>query len=309
MFRRTGVLLVAHGTVEDLADLPAFLAAIARGRTPAPSLVAEMRRRYEAIGGSPLLRITLQLAKRVGVATTLPVLVGMRFGDASLEDALREAVRVGLDRLIVVPLAPFSVPIYAAAVGAARDAVDGPRVDVVEPWGAHPGLVTAFAEDVSAALREAPDARVLLTAHSLPRRVIDAGDPYVEELRACATAVASRVGRPHELVFQSAGAGGGEWVGPLLDDVLARVAADGGRRVVISPIGFLSEHVETLYDLDIEAKGRAAALGLEFVRVPALGADPRLVGVVADLVARAIAPGPPPGSGGGNPVRISRAAD
>ncbi len=123
----TGVLLVAHGTVKDLADLPAFVARIRHGRPPPPGLIDELRHRYEAIGGSPLLRVTAEQSRALSARTGLPVLLGMRLWDPSVEDALREAARLGLTRLVLVPLAPFSVDVYAAA---ARRSLENVRAEL-----------------------------------------------------------------------------------------------------------------------------------------------------------------------------------
>lgn len=289
-----GVLLVAHGTVTRLDDLPEFLRRIRRGRPASPELVAELRHRYERIGGSPLLAHTEAQASALGRALGVPVFVGMRLWDPSLAEALRHAQQAGVRRLVVLPLAPFSVPIYFDAAVKARAELEPeleslPELVSVPPWGTAPGFVRAYAERIRAALATTPDAELVLTAHSLPLAVIRAGDPYHEQVQATAAAVSAALGRGHHFAYQSQGADGGEWLGPPLDVVLAKLAGQGARSVVLAPIGFLSDHVETLYDLDVEAANQARELGLALQRVTALNDDPSFIAALADLVRATVA--------------------
>jgi ferrochelatase len=291
----TGILLVAHGTVNDLADLPAFVARIRHGRPAPAGLVEELRRRYEAIGGSPLLRVTEEQARALEAHTGLPVLLGMRLWEPSVEVALREAARRELKRLVLVPLAPFSVDVYGAA---ARRSVDSlraelgaltPELIVCEAWGSEPEFVAAHADALGAQLRlDSRDSAAVLTAHSLPRAAIRAGDRYQAEVEACVRAIAQRLGRPCQLSYQSQGADGGEWLGPDLRQTFERLASSGVRQVTLAPVGFLADHVETLYDLDIEARGWATTLGLGFERVPALNTHPGLINALARVAGRAL---------------------
>src|SRR5450432_1968674 len=275
---RAGILLVAHGTVSDLHDLPAFVARIRHGRPAPPGLIEELQRRYEAIGGSPLLRVTEEQARALEARTGLPVLLGMRLWEPSVEAALREAARREIKRLVLVPLAPFSVDVYGAAARRSLEAVRAelgastPELIVCEPWGTEPAFIDALRAGLAARLALAgagPDTAVMLTAHSLPSVAIRAGDRYQAEVEASARAVAERLGRACELSYQSQGADGGEWLGPALRQTFERLAHAGTRRVMLSPFGFLADHVETLYDLDIEARAWAGSLGLAFERVEA----------------------------------------
>jgi ferrochelatase len=293
----TGILLVAHGTVADLADLPAFVARIRHGRPPPPGLIDELRRRYEAIGGSPLLRVTAEQASALSSRTGLPVIVGMRLWEPSVEDALRDALRRGLTRLVLVPLAPFSVDVYAAAARRSLETVraesGGATLELVacEAWGCEPSFIEAQCSALSAHLRvDSRESAVVLTAHSLPRAAIRAGDRYQAEVEASARAIAERLGRPCELAYQSQGADGGDWLGPDLRQTFARLAEAGARQITLSPFGFLADHVETLFDLDIEARGWASALGLGFERVPALNTAPGLIEALANVALRALRP-------------------
>lgn len=295
----TGILLVAHGTVDNLDDLPAFVGRIRHGRPPPPGLIDELRRRYEAIGGSPLLRTTAEQANALSARTGLPVLVGMRLWEPSVEAALREAVRLGLARLVLVPLAPFSVDVYAAAARRSLEALrpelgaSTPELVACEAWGCEPAFIAAQCSALSAHLRvDSRDSAVMLTAHSLPRAAIRAGDRYQAEVEASARAIAEQLGRPCELAYQSQGADGGEWLGPDLRQTFTRLAAAGARQITLSPFGFLADHVETLFDLDIEARAWAGELGLGFERVPALNTAPGLIEALANVTLRALqAPG------------------
>ena len=253
-----GVLLVAHGTVENLDDLPAFLTRIRRGRPAPEGLAEELRRRYEAIGGSPLLELTSAQARALQERLGLPVFVGMRLWDPSVESILREAARRGIERLCVLALAPFSVHVYwDAAVRALESIVSdfsgkAPELVKAEPYGTHPAFVKAHAQRIGSSLGDRP--ALILTAHSLPSAVLRAGDPYETLAAESAHAIGQALEHDYMLAFQSQGADGGEWLGPALRPTLERLRAEGRTRVVLAPFGFLAEHVETLYDLDIEAK-------------------------------------------------------
>lgn len=283
------VLLVAHGTVENLDDLPAFLLRIRHGRPAPAELLGEMRRRYEAIHGSPLLEITRAQAATLERRLELPVLVGMRLWHPTVEEALADAMARGVTRLCVLPLAPYSVHVYCDAAERSLSSVGGELQLVrAEPWGTEPAFVEAHVARIRHTLRDDTEAAIVMTAHSLPTRAIQSGDPYEAQVRASAAAIGDALGRPFQLAFQSQGADGGDWLGPDLRSVLGQVAAGGARRVLIAPIGFLADHVETLYDLDIEAAAWATDLGLELLRVPALNLDLRLAEAMAAVARRAL---------------------
>jgi ferrochelatase len=286
---RTAVLLTAHGTVADLDELPTFLSRIRGGRPVPPELLAETRRRYELIGTSPLLRVTEEQAALLERRLGVPVFVGMRLAEPSIDAALSRAVERGIERVVVVPLAPFSVHVYGAATEAARSRLAAagakvPELVLAEPWGQEASFVRAHAAAVRAHLN--PSVRVVLTAHSLPLVALRGGDPYEQQVRAAAEAVGRELATPFELAFQSQGADGGEWLGPALKSVIEGVKQSGARGVVVAPFGFLTEHVETLYDLDVEARGWAEALGLAWTRVPALGRAEGLIEALANVVRR-----------------------
>jgi len=276
-----GVLLVAHGTVDNLDDLGAFVAKIRRGRPAPPGFIEELRRRYEAIGGSsPLLDTTRAQAQALAKRLEAPVLVGMRLWEPGVEQALAGAAALGLQRLVVIALAPFSQHVYwDAACEVARAA--GSRVTLVPsaPYAEEPAFVAAHVDSIE---RHAPaGARVVLSAHSLPRVAIERGDPYAQLVEGSVRAIAERLGRPVRLCYQSQGDGGGEWLGPNVRQTLISLREEGDGVVAWAPFGFLADHVETLYDLDVEARKIAGELGLELVRVPALNLHPGLTEALA----------------------------
>jgi ferrochelatase len=285
---RTGILLSAHGTVENLDDLPAFLARIRRGRPVPQELIDETRRRYQLIGGSPLLRTTREVARKLEAVTSLPVFVGMRLWEPSLQQAISEARDAGVTRLISLPLAPQSVQIYhQAAQEAAREIPGAPVLVEVPSWGEEPALLDAFEEVIREALARFPEddrdsVELVLSAHSLPLRVISAGDPYEGQFRAMAAAVGAKFRNPSRVAFQSQGYDGGAWLGPDLKGTFASLASEGRQDVLVAAIGFLGDHVETLYDLDIEARRLAEEAGLRrYERAPSLDARERFVGALS----------------------------
>ncbi len=302
------VLLIAHGTVEELDDLPEFLKNIRRGHAAPPELLAEVRRRYEAIGGrSPLNAINRDMAKALENRLGVPVRTANRLFHPYPTSVLTDLASEGITRVVVVPLAQHSASVYGDAVKEAAAAAGLPlEIDAATNWGRVPELTDAFARAIVTALDDVPDGErdrtsLLLTAHSLPLSIIEAGDPYEDEVRASAEAVTARVrelapGRfvDHGVAFQSqgmsTGAGGRPmaWLGPDLRGRLEALAARGRKEVVIAPIGFLADHVEILYDLDIEARSWADELGITLRRAPSLNASDGLVDVLAS-VARSVA--------------------
>jgi protoporphyrin/coproporphyrin ferrochelatase len=290
---KTAVVLMAHGTVERLDDLPAFLTAIRRGHPAAPELVAEVRRRYLAIGGqSPLLAICREVAEKLETRLGVPVRMAMRLWAPYPKDVLTKLEGEGIERVVTVPLAQHSAHIYGASVeaAAAELANEGrARLSVVSAknWGREPLLTYAFASEIRRALNEsaipANDVLLLYTAHSLPVAVARSGDPYESEVRDSARAVSLALGDacPSSAVaFQSQGMGGGEWLGPDLPQALDAARASGKKHVLVAPIGFLADHVEVLYDLDIEAQSLAKERGLSLSRTRSLNASDGLIDVL-----------------------------
>ncbi len=281
---------MAHGTVSDLNDLPEFLATIRRGRPAPPGVLDELRERYAAIGGSPLLSLTEAQAAGLSHELGVPVHVAMRLWHPFVEEVVPELTE--LDTLCVLPLAPFSVHVYRAAAERAIASVPGaPEAVFVEPWGQEPEFISTNVEFVRVGVETdtsipIEETAILLTAHSLPTRIIESGDPYAEQFVSTAQAVERALGFPCRIAYQSQGVDGGDWMGPSLEEVMIEVAGTGARRVVVAPIGFLADHVETLYDLDVAAAAQAELLGLSFTRVPALNDAPGFLRALASVVRR-----------------------
>jgi ferrochelatase len=274
------VLLVGHGTVDDLDDLPAFLKNVRRGRDAPPELVAELRHRYEAIGGSPLNAISVRVAAKLERVLGLSVRAASRLW----KPYPRDVIDADVTRVVVVPLAQHSADVYADAVR--RELGDRAEIVAAKNWGSTPALLDAFAKrTLDAASR---DAALVLTAHSLPKSVIEAGDAYEREVRAAASGVIARVGSAFAetfIAFQSQGPGSdaSTWLGPSLPEAFDEIAKR-RKHVVVAPIGFLADHVEILYDLDIEAKALAEARGMTFARTRSLDDDDDFIAVLANVV-------------------------
>jgi ferrochelatase len=291
------VVLISHGTVETLAELPAFLTTIRRGHVPPPELLAEVTRRYEAIGGrSPLNDINRSVEKKLEARLGVPVRWCNRLAQPYPREVLGQLT--GAKRIAVVPLAQHSAAIYGDAIReAAREVALNASVACATNWGQSPALVGAYARRIGDALDPLPaSARttVVISAHSLPVAVIRAGDAYESEVRTSAAAVTEALRaqgrRVHvEIAFQSQGMSAGpggrpvEWLGPDLKSTLDAAKARGDTHVLVAPIGFLSDHVEILYDLDIEAKDWAQERGLVLSRSASLNDSDDFIEVLADV--------------------------
>ncbi|MBX3226765.1 MAG: ferrochelatase [Labilithrix sp.] len=289
---KSAVVLIAHGTVEALDDLPELLRNIRRGHAAPPELLAEVRRRYEAIGGrSPLLDVTRSVATRLEARVGMPVRVAMRLFHPYPKDVLAALAKEGVTRVYSVPLAQHSAGVYGAAMTAAAKEL-APALDVINApnWGRTPELTRAFADAILAA---PPADALVLTAHSLPVAIVRGGDPYETEMRASAEAVVAEVAargrtfRSTRIAFQSQGIGTNmEWLGPDLEGTLRGLAEEGTTSVLVAPIGFLADHVEILYDLDIEAKTWAESAGMTFYRSASLNDGDGLVAALTAVVGR-----------------------
>ena len=275
-------------------EMPEYLRLVRGGRSPSAELVAEMRHNYEAIGGrSPLTDITLAQAEalRARLGADLPVGVGMRSWRPFIKDAVTALVAAGVDRIIGIPLAPqfstLSVQKYLDAATAALPA--DVRFAPVSSFHLHPHLIEAFADRLLAA-QPSKDDTVVFTAHSLPVRVIDAGDRYADEVAATARAVAARAGiSSYDLAYQSAGRTPEPWLGPEIGAVIRERTARGSRRFLVAPIGFVCDHTEILFDIDVQATAVAHEVGATLRRTESLNTSPRFISALEDLVRHAIA--------------------
>ncbi len=283
------VLLMAHGTPDSLDEMPEYLRLVRGGRPPSVELIAEMRHNYEAIGGrSPLTAITVEQAGALGrrLGADLPVAVGMRNWRPFIKDALDGLRSSGIDRVIGVPMAPqfstLSVQKYLDAARAAMPA--GLRFDPVTSFHAHPLLIEAFAERVREAGIEENE-HVIFTAHSLPARVIEAGDVYAAEVAATARQVAERAGiGRYEVAYQSAGRTPEPWIGPDLGELVTKRAKEGVRRFLVVPIGFVCDHTEILFDIDIQAARAASEAGASLRRTASLNTSPTFIAALEQIV-------------------------
>ncbi len=284
-----GVLLMAHGTPSSMAEMPDYLTLVRGGRPPSDELVAEMRHNYEAIGGrSPLTDITFAQADalRARLGPAVPVAVGMRNWTPFIKDAVAELAASGVTRIVGIPLAPqfssLSVQKYNDAAQAALPG--GITFVAVESYHAHPLLLDAFAERVQEAAPR-PEELVVFTAHSLPKRVIAGGDRYADEVAATARGVAERAGvRKYVQAFQSAGRTPEPWIGPSLTETLDEQSGNGFRRFLIVPIGFVCDHTEILFDIDVQAAREAREFSTALRRTASLNTSPTFIALLEDLV-------------------------
>ncbi len=293
----TAIIVSCHGTVSRTEDIPAFIRNIRRGRPAPPELITEVTHRFELIGGSPLMTITRAQAQALEDRIGIPVVVAGRLWHPYPNEVLKGLVERGITTVISLPLAPQSVEIYHSAVQEAAASLPGLSVRTVPTWGMEPALIDAFVETINEALaavppEEAASIPILLTAHSLPKRIIAAGDAYETQFREMAGAVAARLtprGFSVRVAFQSQGASAEPWLGPDLAETFAELAREGARTALIAPIGFLAEHVETLYDLDIEAPMIAQKAGLErLLRAKAVCDRPRFIDALETVARRAM---------------------
>jgi len=303
MSGRLGVLLMTYGSpAADLHDLPDYLAAVRGGRTPSDELVAEFRRRYELIGGSPLIALTRTQAAAVEAhlcadGVNASATVGMRFSAPSILDGLRELVELGCEAVSAVVMSPQYSELLMSGYRRALDAAaaelgpSAPTVHLAPAWYREAGFVAAVAERIADGLTSLPTgAAVLLTAHSLPRRVADAEPEYLDQLRETARSVAAAAGLPDErwqFCWQSAGHEPGEWLTPDLADVVPQLRDAGHTAVLVAPIQFLSDHLEVLYDIDIGARAQAEAAGLTFARIESLNVADTFIGGLARIAVEA----------------------
>ncbi len=289
-----GVLLVAYGGPGSLDEVEPYLLDVRGGRPTSPEMVTAFKERYAAIGGrSPLLDRTeeqaLALAHNLG--NGIPVYVGMRHWHPYITDVFDEIRSDGVGRVVALALAPhfstMSIGAYQQRIQESRGCVD---VELVREWNLHPGFLEAVTSHVTLGLEQFDDSirdevPVLFTAHGLPQRILGDGDPYVDQLDASVAGVVERLGdRAHHFAFQSAGQSGGPWLGPDAGVTIAELARSGIRHLLICPIGFVSDHLEVLYDVDIEYRRLAEGLGMQLRRTPSLNDSPELIDALADLV-------------------------
>ena len=293
---RTAVLLLAHGTADSLDDIPEFLRYVTGGRPVPPQVIEEVRHRYSLIGHSPMNEITARQGELLAQKLDIPVYIGMRNWKPFIPDVVKKIASDGIERVIAICLAPQN---SRTSVGLYRKAVEGDSgppfsLDFVESWHDHPLLVEAFVEKLrsgwSAACREASEPLpIIFTAHSVPQRTIAEGDPYETQTRETAALVAKAAvlnSTDWTFAFQSQGMSGGAWLGPTVEDTISGLKAKGHSGVFVQPIGFLCDHVEVLYDIDIAFKDFAQKQVMRLWRAESLNESALLIGALADIARR-----------------------
>ncbi len=290
---RNAVLLLAHGSPDSVDEIPEFLDLITRGRPVPPGVIEEVKHRYGLIGGSPLTTLTRQQGELLSEELKLPVYVGMRNWKPFIADAIASMKSDGVGRAVAICLAPqnsrTSVGLYRAALN-----VEGGvpfAVEFVESWHDHPLLIAAFAEKFRAGWSRAcgemsAPVPVIFTAHSVPQRTIAEGDPYETQTKETATLVALEAGLAPDdwkFAFQSQGMSGGAWLGPTVEDTILQLKERGDRAVFVQPIGFLCDHVEVLYDIDIGFKEFTEKEGMRLWRAESLNDSRLLTAALADV--------------------------
>jgi ferrochelatase len=289
------VLLLAHGTPENVDEIPEYLRNVTGGRPIPDSVVNEIKHRYALIGRSPLTEITLAQAELLSESLQMSVYVGMRNWNPYISDALRQMRSDGVMNAVALCLAPqnsrTSVGLYRSVM---EKHAEGMAIEFIESWHDHPLLITAFAERLRAAReRFGHEASILFTAHSVPSRTIEAGDPYEQQTKETASLVAKQIGLKDPqwtFAFQSQGMSGGPWIGPTVEETLQSLKDAGHKRVIMQPIGFVCDHVEILYDIDISFCEFGSRIGLQVKRADSLNDSPTFIAALADLARTAISP-------------------
>ena len=298
---RVAVLLMAYGSPNSLDEVEPYFTDIRGGRRPSPEAVNELREKYRRVGvPTPLLAVSTRLAKRVQYRLNeesgedkFTVHLGMKHWTPRIAEAVEEIEMTGAERAVAIVLAPHYSKI---STGGYRDrvqhAIDESARDIdldfVDSWHLLNGYVDALAENVRSVRQEfssSEDLTVVFTAHSLPARILNEGDPYQDQLLETSEAVAKRAGVDRwRFSFQSQSQTGEPWLGPDLLDTMNRLHEKGALEVLVAPVGFIADHLEILYDIDIEAREKAREHGIELRRTPMLNDDARLADALAGLV-------------------------
>lgn len=300
--RPIAVMLMAMGGPDRLESIEPYLREVRGGRPTSPEFVEEIRERYRMTGGkSPVLEITRAVAQQLEQRLNGPggeryrVYVGLRHWKPSIKDTYREVMDDCPERLIGLCMAPqyssMSIGAYVKKVEEARAQLGGDfPVTFVQSWHAHPLLIQAIVDNVTQALQKFPaevraEVPLLFTAHSLPERILQMKDPYPDEVRATVDAVCRLLGKPEaRFAFQSQGRSDEPWLGPTVEETLESLHAEGTRHVLVAPIGFISDHLEVLYDVDIHFKAFAAARGMQLERIAMLNASGPLIETLASVL-------------------------
>lgn len=287
------ILLLAHGSPNSAEDIPEFLSRVTGGRPVSQQVIDEVTHRYSLIGFSPLTFWTMKQAQDLARVAAMPVYVGMRNWKPFVSEAMKTMAVDGVEHIVAICLAPqnsrTSVGLYRRALE--EDCGTGFTIDFVESWHDHPLLAKAFAEKLRkgwnrACVEAGDNVPVIFTAHSVPRHTIAQGDPYERQAHETAQLVAAQAELSPEdwtFAFQSQGMSGGPWIGPTVEETILALKEKGNGTVFIEPIGFLCDHVEVLYDIDIAFAEFAAKHGMRLRRAESLNDSPTLIAALADL--------------------------
>jgi ferrochelatase len=289
----TAVVLMAYGSPDRLADVPAYYSDIRGGRPIKPEHLEDLVERYRRLGieeSNPLNAITEETRASLERALGVPVYTGMKHWQPHIADGAERAISGGATTIVGLVLAPhysgLSIAGYREQLE--RALAGRARLEFVDSWHDDPGLIAFLADRVRGS-----QAHVVFTAHSLPARILDEGDPYRDQLLETSQLVADAAGIDDwSFSFQSASPTGEPWLGPDIVEHLEALHAQGTERVLVCPVGFVSDHLEIRWDIDTEAQDKARELGLELARIEMPNADPRFVEVLAGIVGRALAPVP-----------------
>ena len=285
----SAVLLLAHGTPENVEQIPEYLNKVTGGRAVPESVIEEVKHRYGKIGSSPLTTITQRQASLLAESLGLPVYVAMRNWRPYIADVMAQMSADGVKNVIALCLAPqnsrTSVGLYRNAV--CKDSV-GLDIDFIESWHDHPLLIAAFAERLEAELSKFKKQHVVIfTAHSVPERTITDGDPYERQARETGALVARAVCLPDSqwtFAFQSQGMSGGPWLGPKVEDTMRLLRDQAHTNVLIQPVGFVCDHVEVLYDIDIAFREFGSQIGINVSRAESLNDSPSFIAALAAVI-------------------------
>lgn len=290
---KTAVLLLAHGSPESAEEMPEYLQRVTSGRPVPPEVIQEITHRYSLVGFSPLTCWTIKQAKQLSDLLGMATYVGMRNWKPFVADTVRKMSQDGIQHAIVICLAPQN---SRTSVGLYRRAVEAEGAlftfDFVESWHDHPLLVQAFSEKLRSGWEKActeagSKLPIIFTAHSVPQRTIADGDPYQAQSHETAELVAKSAGLESPdwaFAFQSQGMSGGAWIGPTVEEKILELKLAGHGGIFIQPIGFLCDHVEVLYDIDIQFKQFAQKEGMRLWRAESLNDSATLSAALADIV-------------------------
>jgi ferrochelatase len=277
---------MAYGSPPSEEDIEAYYTHIRGGRQPAPEALEDLKSRYRAIGGSPLTAITRNQAAAIGDRLGLPAFVGMKHAEPFIADGADEAARAGVSRLIGLPLAPHFADMSLGSYQRSLEQAWPGELTFLRGFHDHPAFIRAVRVLLSESLEESWPDRLFFTAHSLPARIVAEGDGYQDRLlESCRLVEAGMKLPPWELAFQSASTTGEPWLGP---DLLKAIEQSGAADVLVCPIGFVADHLEILYDLDVEAQAFARERDLKLRRTASFNTRPEFIAAMAEIVSDAI---------------------